>query len=638
MVLTLAAPTGAQTADPEVAAMTEALQLIDQQNWDAAEASARPAGQLGLDLVEWSRLRAGDGQFADYIAFQQRHADWPGMAYLQIKGEGVIAADTPPDQVIAYFAQQDPRTASGSLALQTALQAKGRAKDAQAEAVRAWLSLSYSAADQAAQLAAFPTALNPLNDRRLDTLLWRGQLADAAQTLPLASPDMQALARARIALQAGAKGVDDLVAAVPKALADDAGLARDRFVFRFNHGNYDGAAALILERSTSAKALGEPAAWATMRARLARRDMVGGDATRAYRIAANDYLTSGADFADLEFLAGYIALQKLHDPKTALRHFRNLGKGVTTAISLSRAAYWEGRANDAAGDTAAARKAYANGAQFQTAFYGLLCAEKLGQPLDAKLLGTEPLPEWRRAAFLRSSNLQAALLLRKSGDTRHAKWFFLRVADGLDGAGLSELASMAADLNAPNIGLLVAKRAADQGIILPRAYFPLTGLANAKLPVPNDLALAIARRESEFDETVISPAGARGLMQVMPATAKRMSDAAGLPYDEAKLTKDGVYNATLGSAYLAKLIDQFGPALTLVASGYNAGPNRAVAWIDQLGDPRTPAVDPIDWIEAVPFSETRDYIMRVSESYEVYRSKLAGKSLPIRLTAELKGQ
>ena len=130
MVLTLAAPTGAQTADPEVAAMTEALQLIDQQNWDAAEASARPAGQLGLDLVEWSRLRAGDGQFADYIAFQQRHADWPGMAYLQIKGEGVIAADTPPDQVIAYFAQQDPRTASGSLALQTALQAKGRAKDA----------------------------------------------------------------------------------------------------------------------------------------------------------------------------------------------------------------------------------------------------------------------------------------------------------------------------------------------------------------------------------------------------------------------------------------------------------------------------------------------------------------------------
>lgn len=618
--------------------MADALQLADQQNWDAAAASARQAGRLGEAVILWERLRAGDGSLGDYAAFLRAHPDWPGLRFIRMKGEAAIGPATPATDIIAYFSTDLPQTAAGSLAYQAALASTGKAKEAEAEARRAWLVLSYDADQQASEIATFGRGLTGLNDKRLDNLLWKGSTTEAARMIPLASGGAAALARARIALQTGAKGVDGLVAAVPARLQADPGLAHDRFQYRYTHGNPDGAADLMLQYSTSAKALGNPAAWAVERARLARAEMAGGDAKRAYRLAARDYLTEGGAFADLEFLAGYIALEKLHDPRTALGHFKALAQAVTTPISLSRAAYWEGRAYEALGDPKAAEKSFAEGAKYQTAFYGLLSAERIGRTLDPVLLSGARFPDWRRASFLQSSVLQAALLLEKAGDRPTAKRFFLQVAEGLDASALGQLSDLALAIGEPHIAVLVAKKAADRGIILPRAYFPLTALAKAQLPVPTDLALAIARRESEFDETVVSPAGAMGLMQVMPATAQKMSEVAGVAYNRARLTTDGGYNAQLGSAYLAQLIARFGPALTLVAAGYNAGPNRAAAWIDQIGDPRAPGVDPVDWIESVPFTETRDYIMRVAESYEVYRSKLAGRPLRIRLMAELKGQ
>lgn len=625
-------------AGPQAAALSDALQLASQQNWEAALASARQAGRIGLDLVEWQRLRAGDGAFADYVGFLRAHPDWPGLKLVHLKGEAALSATTTPAEIVAYFAGSPPETAAGSLALQGALQARGRGVEALAEAKRAWLALSFAADQQSTELDAFGPALKPLNGKRLDMLLWRGRTTEAGRMLPLVSDSERALAQARIGLQTGAKGVDGLLAAVPKSLQNDPGLAHDRFEYRYDHGNPDGAADLMLQYSRSAKTLGDPGAWADERARLVRSEMVGGDAKRAYRMAAGAHLDPGPAYADLEFLAGYIALEKLHDPKTALDHFRALGKAVTTPISLSRAAYWEGRAAEAMGDRKAAEAAYRTGARYQTAFYGLLSAERLGLALDPALLSEARAPDWRQAAFLRSSLLQAGLLLAEAGDRRTARLFFATLAQGLDPTGLAQLSDYALAQDQPYLAVIVAKKAADRGVILPRAYFPMTSLAKARLPVPTDLALAIARRESEFDETIVSPAGAMGLMQVMPATAERMSSVAGLSYDRGKLTSDAAYNAALGSAYLAQLTARFGPALTLVAAGYNAGPNRAAAWIDQLGDPRAPGVDPIDWIESVPYTETRDYIMRVAESYEIYRSKLAGKPLKIRLTAELKGQ
>ena len=613
--LALAAPVHAQD-DPEATALAAALRLSDSQDWDGAAAAARASGPIGRDVAAWLRLRAGQGAPPDYPAFLARRPDWPGLAYLRRAGETPVAAEAAPAAVRAYFAATKPLTAEGSLALQSALLAGGDTAHALAEAKRAWVALSYTEDQQAQQLLAYGKDLAPLHDARLARLLWQGNLSEARRMLPLVGADPRALAMARIKLQAGEPGVDSAVAAVPKALKDDPGLARDRFDWRYDKGFYASAADMILERSTSAKALGRPEAWASRRATLARREMRDGDPKRAYRIAAHHHLSGGGAYADLEFLAGYIALRKLHDPKVALAHFRALRAAVETPISLGRAAYWEGRADEAMGATEAARAAFAYGAEFQTAFYGLLAAEKAGRGLDPALMGTETYPDWRRAPFLESSVLRAGLLLAKAGDRPLATRFFLHLAEGLDASQLGPLADLALAIDEPHIAMLIAKQAAGRGVILPRAYFPVTELATADLAIPPALALAIARRESEFDEGIVSPAGARGLMQVMPATARLMSDKVGVPYDKARLTSDGLYNARLGSAYLAQLIDEFGPAITLVAAGYNAGPGRPRRWIDQLGDPRKSDVDPIDWIESVPLTETRNYIMRVAESLD----------------------
>ncbi|AMY67606.1 lytic transglycosylase domain-containing protein [Frigidibacter mobilis] len=421
-------------------------------------------------------------------------------------------------------------------------------------------------------------------------------------------------------------------------MAASPGLAKDRFRWRISRNLYDEAADLLLERSASAEALGAPQGWAGWRATLARREMRVGDPARAYRIASTHHLTSGSSYADLEWLAGYIALRKLDDPETALMHFARFRMAVAGPISLGRAGYWQGRAYDELGREEEARAAYTFAAQYQTGFYGLLAAERLGLPLDPALAGREEYPGLEGAAFAATSVFEAAELLYAAGESGLGERFLLHLAESLGPADLQRLAGHALRHQRPHLALMVAKTAAGQGLVLPAAYFPLNGLEKMDLPVAPELALSIARRESEFDIGVVSHAGALGLMQVMPGTAKMMAEATGQPYALGRLTSDWRYNASLGAAYLAKLTEEFGPAAALVAAGYNAGPGRPRQWIRDLGDPRAPGVDVVDWIEAIPFTETQNYVMRVAESLPIYRARLTGEAGPIRITRDLTGR
>ena len=634
--LALALPAVART-DPEVAALKEALDLAARRDWDAADAASRPAGSVGRDVIEWMRLRAGQGTIDEYVVFLRRRPDWPGLPLLRRAGEKVLAASGDAAQVRSYFAHHAPQSAAGSMALQKVLLQAGERSRAEAVARDAWVQLYYDADDQKAQLSLMGRALVNHHVERLTNLLWDGRLDEAKRMLPLVSTAEARLGAARIGLQSDTRGVDALVDAVKGREANDPGLAHDRFVWRYRHNYNDAAEDLLLRRSRSVQSLGRPEDWARIRAALARDEMRSGNPHRAYRLAANHHLKDGAAFADLEFVAGYVALMKLKQPSLAYRHFKALERAVSTPISLGRAFYWEGRALEAMGKPDEASRALHEGAKYQSAFYGQMAAQRLGLPLNASMLGRERYADWRRQPFLASSLIQAGLMLVKAGNEKLATRFFLQLAEGLKDNELGPLSDMTLSIRQPHIALRIAKAAADRGLILPRPYFPMTELARVKLGIPTALALAIARRESEFDVSVISPAGARGLMQVMPGTAKLMSDKLGIGYSKARLTTDGDYNARLGAAYLAKLIDEFGPALTLVASGYNAGPKRSEAWIELLGDPRKQGVDPIDWIEAVPFTETRNYVMRVAESYVVYHAKLEGKAGRIRLYQDLKG-
>jgi soluble lytic murein transglycosylase len=611
-----------------------AFRLAGGGDWVGAQEAVAGAGDIAGDVVEWQRLRAGEGDLGDYEAFLARRSDWPGLPLLREKGEVAVARSSTPERVIAYFGAGKPQTAAGALAL---IRALGPGDAATAEAVRAWSELAFTAEEEDALLGQYADVLKTVHWQRLDLLLRQDRAAEARRMLPRVSDDWRAVAVARLALAAETADAPALVEAVPKAMADDPGLSYARFVWRMRKDRTDDAVAMILDRSTNAERLGDPAAWAERRASLARLLMRTGDARQAYQVASQHWLQDGADYADLEFVAGFIALRKLGDAGAALTHFQRLQAAVVTPISLSRALYWQGRALEALERDTEAEAAYRAAAKHSTAYYGLLAAERLGLPLDAGLLSDTRPADWQGAAFADDSVLAAARLILAAGDRTLAKRFVLHLAEGLDGNELDQLADMALAMDEPHIALLVAKAAAERGVILPRAYFPTPALVPDGLAVSRALALSIARRESEFDVSVISPAGARGLMQVMPGTAKLMSSVTGMAYDAGKLTTDAGYNVAHGAAYLRVLVDEFGPSVALVASGYNAGPGRPRRWITEFGDPRNADVDVVDWVETIPFAETRTYVMRVVESLVIYRAKLKGEAGQVRISAELRG-
>ncbi|WP_259796702.1 lytic transglycosylase domain-containing protein [Aliiroseovarius crassostreae] len=627
-------PATAQEAT-SVQALKDAIALARMDDWPAARARAEGGGPLVADIVEWHRLRQGEGEFSDTVAFLDRRPDWPGLKLLRKRSEKSIPRRSDPERIIAFFAPQAPQTGRGALRLAEALNAQQR--KAEIEVISdAWRNLSMDEDEHNAFVSRYGQTLSGLHWQRTDNMLWRGNSTDATRMLPLLGSAEAALTRARIALRRGENGVDALIKAVPAALANDPGLAYERFLWRAGKGRNQDAAELLLERSKSMVLLGQPDRWGSWRRVLARWSMREGNDRQAYQLAAQHQLSEGGHYNDLEWLAGYIALRKLNDPETALYHFKRFRSGVFTPISLGRAGYWIGRAYEAMGKSAEAKTAYTEGAKYQTSFYGQLAAEKAGLPMDPALTGRERHRDFSNQPFWNTSVMQAARLLQAAGELYWTERFTVHLAERLNRDEIGHLTGWAEKMSEPHLRIMIAKYAARQGWILHRPYFPTPDIGRGNAGVPRALELAIARRESEFDPEVVSGVGARGLMQLMPGTAKDMAKRLDLSYSKARLTEDPAYNTRLGSEYLAKLIEEFDGNPVLIAVGYNAGPGRSRSWSERFGDPRAPETDIVDWIEHIPFRETRNYVMRVTESLAIYRARLTGKTAPLRLSKELK--
>ncbi|MDS9466469.1 lytic transglycosylase domain-containing protein [Paracoccus sp. MBLB3053] len=626
-------------AAEDAAAIARALAAVGARDWVDAADHAESSGPMASALVDWHRLRAGQGRWPEYLEFARKHRDWPGMALLYRRGDALLRTDLPAAEIIDWFGERRPDTLIGAKALITALASTDPAA-AKAEMARFWTNQALSEDDSANFVAIYGADLIDIHDARLAKLLDLGEWQSAKAVLPLASDDAQGVGRARIALQSRQEGVDALILALPEALRNDAGLAMDRFLWRIAAKLPEPARDLMLERSTSAEALRDPAIWADKRADFARAAMREGDWPLAEKLAAGNFLHEGGeDFIDLEWLAGYAALKQGASDR-ALIHFQRLEAGVSSPISLSRALYWQGRAHEVAGETEAAGKAFRHSATWQTAYYGQLSAEKLRQPMQPDLAvagrAEETLPEWRGSALRYNQVWQAGAWLLAAGDADLAARFFLHLAETAEPEDIGRMARLMLEVGRPWNALRLAKAAAAKGVIYPAAYFPLTGLETKPLGLPSELVMSIARRESEFNHGVSSHAGALGLMQVMPGTARDMARKIGEPYDQPRLTQDATYNARLGAAYLQGLRDRFGPSIALVSAGYNAGPGRSARWLQDFGDLRKTA-DPVDWVELIPFDETRNYVMRVTEALPVYRARIMGHPAPIVPTYDLTG-
>ncbi|KIC14239.1 lytic transglycosylase domain-containing protein [Leisingera sp. ANG-Vp] len=618
----------------------DALELMRAEKWQQAAREAGRNQSVSRDIIEWHRLRAGLGSAADAVAFLERRPDWPGLAYLRRQNEAAIAG-AGRGTILAFYTNERPRTAEGALSLGKALIASGRRGDGEAEIVLAWRTMAMGSAIQKDYMRDFAKLLKPHHTARLDRLLWDDHLVSSKRMLPLVPEGERKLAEARIALQERAPGVDGKIAAVPDRLKGSAGLAYDRFAWRDRKRLQASAIAMMMERSTSADKLGEPGKWLRRRRDLARQLMRDRDFERAYQLAAYHFSSpeDGYGYSDCEWLAGYIALRKLRDPELAAVHFQRFIASVETPISVSRGGYWLGRAYAEMGQADKAHEAYAQAAEFQTAFYGLLAAEQLGRPFDPALTRPAQLPDWSTAEFAKSSVTLAGLELLKAGELALAERFFTHLVETLPPVQARQLGQMAVELDQPHLAVMISKRAARRGLELEGAYYPLHPVAKRQLPMAEEMTLAIARRESEFDPEVISHAGARGLMQVMPATAKLVASELGIlaNHKTSRLTAEWDYNAKLGANYLAGLAGEFRGNVVMMAAGYNAGPHRPKAWMERYGDPRDGNPDIVDWIEHIPFNETRNYVMRVTESLPVYRARLGKTPLPVPFSQELRG-
>ncbi len=630
--------TGAPSYGSESAKLRDALEAAKSGDVDHARAvQASLANPLARRIVTWA-LVDNDATRLGYFDLDTARRDlsgWPRAARRQQATEKALeTSGLSPQATIAFFDGKEPETAEGAMALASAYQSQGRQADAQALIRRVWRDKPFEAEAQARMLGRWGSTLTADdNARRLDILLYGQQGPAARAMIDLVSPDLQAEAQARMALRADRNDAPAAVDRVPAALQNDPGLAFERARY-YRKRNLETLAVPFL-RALPNDLPPEVAAqiWPERRG-LMMAALRTGDLVAAHQAAARHGLAAGADFAEAEFFAGWIDL-KTHDPREADEHFARLASMGASPITLSRAYYWRGRAAEARGETAAANGYYGQGAAFVTAFYGQLAAEKIGRTTLS--LPTDPQPTAAdRERFEGRDLVRAARMLADAGEREIFRVFVLAADDGLpSGEEYALLSDLARQYGDQDLSMRVARAAAQRGFLLPERGYPIRmPPAGGGLPEPA-FSLAIIRQESNFDPAQRSGPGARGLMQVMPSTAQAIARHIGVSYSASRLNEPE-YNMQLGTAVLQQMLDDEGGSYLLTAAAYNAGPGRAAQWITTCGDPRGASTDPADFIECISIAETRNYVMRILETTQVYRARLAGGSAPLTLSADLK--
>ncbi len=595
--------------------------------WVAArDAALKLRDPVAIEAYEWLRLRQkGIDDFERMARWVEAHPDWPSQARIQVQGEYALDGRSTSDaRLIRFFDRFAPKTGVAATRYALALKQAGRLNDARRVASDAWLAKNLGANDEKRLLAAFGATLAPLHAKRLDALIWKSYLTAAERHLGRVPRDLRILGEARIALLRARGNVDGLVKRVPAALKNDPGLSYARMVWRKKKGLTASAEAMMIKSSATGR-LGQPERWADERAIFVRGALKDDDPRRAYTLAAGNGLSEGIDFAELEWLSGWLALRKLDEPGKALAHFQRLYEGVVTPVSRARAAFWAGEASARLGKTENAIRWHKLAAEYPSAFYGQLSAKRLHGNLSH---GVPKRIEARRGPCVTDRAVDVGSALAAGGAIVQARLFFYNALEKCSTPNEAKaLGLLAEGMGAFRISVGIGSKLRRKAIFIPEISHPILSITReacvGEEAPERALTLAIARQESGFDARARSGAGARGLMQVMPGTAKITAKAAGLTYNLNRLSNDRDYNARIGHCYLAQLLERFDGSYPLAIAGYNAGPGRVTRWLDEFGDPRKGEIDLIDWLERIPFRETRNYVQRVLEGMNIYRARLA---------------
>lgn len=548
---------------------------------------------------------------------------WPGLTSLRQLSERALFYEKPAAaKVLAAFGTSQPETAKGAIALIRALKLSDDTKRARALASNVWRTVIMDDQDAKVFLSEFDGLLDKGDHlRRMEMLLYRDHVKDAK--LLSEKAEAQSLYRAWAAVITSPAKAAGAIDAVDKSWHDKPSYLYLRIKHLRELERDKEAAALLAKMPRDRAALVDPDEW-WIEARVVSRGLYEkGDAKTAYRLAAAHLAQSPEEFAEAEFHAGWYALRGLKDAKTAAKHFAAILSVANGQISKARAHYWLGRAAEAGGGGKSS-DFYALAAQFPSTFYGQLASAKLNRK---SLNIAYPAPsDQDRLRFASREAVRAIRKLEDAGYDWRADMLYRGLAAELDSPGeLAILASLAEKRGDHRVSLQVGKIAWNRGLDVAALAYPLGAVpANANIAgAGKALAYSIARQESAFNAAAVSPANARGLLQILPGTAKGVAARHGLPYSQNRLTTDAGYNATLGAHFLGEQINDFGGSYILTFIAYNAGPSRVSQWIERFGDPRGRSLDEvIDWIEMIPFTETRHYVQRVMENYQVYKARL----------------
>lgn len=610
----------------EAAALTASFKAADDGRYaDARATVASFNNPLLTRIVEWTILRSAprsDADFASTWRFLRENPDWPEPEVLRRQAEDRINPGIPPREVWRYFTAFPPLTSAGHMRRLEAA-AAASPNDVPRFASDSWRIATFRKADEEEFLNKYGRYLSGEDQiARFDRILRQGRAEAARDLVSALPPDYQPLANARLAMAARAADAATLLREVPAAKLADPAIKLEQLAWLRRTGKLAEAKALALQPPAV-----QSEAWWTERHQLARDLLAAEKPAEAYAVTVPHGQAKGVAFAEAEFLAGWIALRRLKKPADGLKHFQALYDGVSTDISRSRGAYWLGRAHEAAGHSKQAMEWFGRAAVFGQTFYGQLAARRL--PAGTRQMPSNPATSpAEQETFAGRELATVARYVGQAGDPERTRPFLLRLARQVTAPGENLLlAELAAELKRPDVALTIARRSTDSGVILFDALFPVVDLG-ATGSIERALALALTRQESGFDAAAVSSSGALGLMQLLPATAREVAGKLSLPFVQDKLTSDPAYNVTLGSQYLAQMLQRFGGSYEVALAAYNAGPNRVARWLTTMGDPRDGKVDMVDWIEMIPLRETRNYVQRIMEGLGVYRDRLNG---PYRL-------
>ncbi|MCB9942965.1 MAG: lytic transglycosylase domain-containing protein [Geminicoccaceae bacterium] len=586
-----------------------------------AEMISNPAA---AEYVRWRLLldQEVDHSIGDYADFIERHPYWPRLDRIQVRMEESMSLDGNEKAAQRVLDTRGPLLGDGTVALAVVWEKAGRADKARDMIRHLWRTGVVRDSLEDIILSRFGDDLRTEDhEARLDFLLWERHLSAARRMLRLVPDGYRRLAEARMKLQLMDAGVDAAINRVPRQYRDDPGLTFDRLRWRRRKGRDNDARAMLMHPPAD---LVRPEVWWTERSYQIRELMAEKRYDSAFRLARLHGQTDGLPFAEAEWLAGWLALRFAGKPQEALTRFSNLAAKVSTPISSSRAAYWAGRAAFATGDKAAAKDWYGRAAVFATTFYGQEAAIELGREQPLINIGTQA-ADHPPTSDIREL-LEIGRMLCHADAPLYALAFWQKILELQPDDPIIALRE-AASCGRPDLTIRLGKRAVRSDLLDPIATYPVVQVPTLLDPPrngpPSALMLAIARQESHFNTDALSVAGAMGLMQLMPSTARHVARINNLPFVPARLTTDPDYNALLAAHFLKGLLRQYGNSNEMVAAAYNAGPNRVRRWVEEFGDPRGMSEhDRIDWIEKIPFSETRNYVQRVVEGFRVYHRLL----------------